>query len=149
MTTMPSGFLPGGLHRAHLDAGRVAALLARHGQVEGVRFGNLRRLVVGGGFGELDAPFLLHSQNPDPVDLGIAALVVFVNAPIDAAPAADATGDIEPVAEFHAVHRRRIGNRHLPAVALAVVAFEVGEDLRLAFGTQLDESLSEHPFHEA
>src|ERR1039458_4054132 len=96
---------PGGACRADLGAGRILALLAADGDVEVAFFGDLGRIVVGVGVGEVDALFLLHGEDADPVDLRVARLVVFGDAAVDAAAAADAAGDIEREGEMDTGHR--------------------------------------------
>jgi len=53
-------------------------------------FGDLGRVVIGVGVSEVDALFLLHREDANPVDLRVARLVVLGDAGIDAAAAADA-----------------------------------------------------------
>ena len=103
---MPSGSCQVAPVGHAVDAGRILALLA------GDRAGRTcpRRAPARGrsrGCRPRDrcpriALLALELEHADPVDLGIARLVVLVDAGVDAAAAADAARDVEPVAEDHA-----------------------------------------------
>src|SRR5690606_25364984 len=96
------GLLPGGVDRAGLHARRVATVLAGDRKVEVPRPRDGLGLVVGVRVREIDALLLVHLEHADPVHLGLAALVVLVDARVDAAPTADAARDVERVSELDA-----------------------------------------------
>ena len=70
--------------------------------VEMAFLGNLGGIVVGVGVREVDALLLFHREHADPVELRVARLIVLLDAGVDAAPAADAAGDVERIGEFDA-----------------------------------------------
>src|SRR5207249_3888051 len=99
------GLLPRGLDGAHLGAGRVAAMVALHGHVEMALARHRLGVVIEIGVAGVDAVLLVHLHDPDPVDLGIARLVVLFHACVDTATATDAAGEVEAVSERHALLR--------------------------------------------
>ena len=123
---------PGGAGRTGLDARGVAALLAGDRHVEMALLRDLGRVVVGVGVAEVDALLLLHLQHADPVQLRVARLVVLLDAGVDAAPAADAAGQVERVGEEHAGQRRRVGHLHRHAALRGVLALHLVERLAQA-----------------
>jgi hypothetical protein len=66
----------------------------------------------------------LELENPDPVDLRIAGLVVLLDASVDAATAADAAGDVEAIAEQHVVDGSGRGHGELLAVLRLVLPLQ-------------------------
>jgi hypothetical protein len=72
-----------------------------------------------------------------------------VHTGVDATPASHTAGDIETVAELDPVHRRRVGDRHLPPVALAELSLQSVENLGLALRAELHEAGAQQPLDEA
>src|SRR3972149_924399 len=100
-------FLPGRLNRTNLGARRIFTLLALDGHVEMPFLGDVRRVVILFGMLQVDPPFLGKPENPDPLDLGVAGLVVFGYAPVHAPAASDATGQVGAVPIQDPLHRLR------------------------------------------
>ncbi len=74
-------------------------MLALDGQVEIFFLRNEGRVIVMLGVFKVDQGSLLESDDPDPVELGMPpGVVIFFCTGIDALPAADTPGEIEPVA---------------------------------------------------
>ena len=69
----PIRFLPGGMDRTYLHAGRVLTLLALNGQIDESFFRNQVRVIVMFGVFKIDQVSSLESENPDPVELRIMA----------------------------------------------------------------------------
>src|SRR6266545_60221 len=140
--------LPRRLRRARLHAGRVAALLALHREVELPGPRHRVRVVVQLGVGEIDAVLLLHLEHADPVDLRLLArLVVLLHAGVDAAAAADAARDVEPVAELDAGAGPLGGDLRLPAEPLLVPLLHLREHLREVVLRQLLEVTAQELVH--
>ena len=113
----PVGFLPGGMDRANLDARRILALLALHRHVEVTLFRHgFRRIKVVGLVNVQRAVGQL--ENADVLNFGIARLVVFRHAGVDAFAAADAARQIQAIDVFDAVHRFQIPHMGAQAVLL-------------------------------
>jgi hypothetical protein len=87
---------------------------------------------------EVDALFLVHLEDADPLDLGIAGLVVLLHAGVDAPPAPDAPAEIQGVSEDHPRDGRLVADIDIAAELLLVLLLEPGDDL-------LDILLGEFP----
>src|SRR5262249_24987303 len=118
------GLLPGGLHRAHLGARRVATVVALHGHVEVALARHRLGAVIEVGVVGVAAVLLVHRHHAAPLDLGSARLVVLLHARIHAATAADAAREVEAVAERHALLRRLAAHGDLALELRAVFALE-------------------------
>ena len=124
----PIGLLPGGLHRACLDAGRVLALHALDRHVE-LAFDRDRGgvVVVLGGL-QVHRP-LVHLQHADVPHLRVTSLIVLLDAPGDAVPVALALGDVQRVAEQGAGDRRGILAGDVDAVAALGAALDAAQSV--------------------
>jgi hypothetical protein len=93
------------------------------------RLGNLGGVVVLFGLLQVDPLLLVQLEDPDPMDLRIAGLVVLPDAAVDAAAASDAAREIERVSVQDPFDGR--GRLHLDRLAEpgAVFLLQAGEDL--------------------
>jgi hypothetical protein len=71
----------------------------------------------------------LELQHADPMDLGIARLVVLLHAGVDATPTSDAAPDVEAVAEEDPVDGSGGADRHLLAVLGGVALLETTQQI--------------------
>lgn len=104
------GFLPGGLNGTDLDTGRVLALLAGDRHIKKAVFGHQGRIVKGGGIHDIHAILLFHPQDPDPMDLRVARLIVFSHAGIHTAATTYTAREIESIDKLN-IGQRRIGSQ--------------------------------------
>ena len=109
--------LPGGVHRADLDAGRVLALLALHRHVEKALLRHRLGIVIVVGLLHVERA-VRQPQHADVLDLRIARLVVLRDAGVDAFAAADAAGQVQAIDKLDAVHRLEVAHVRADAVLL-------------------------------
>ena len=70
-------------------------------------------IIIEIGMEKIDPLFFFHLQDLNPVDLGIPALIVFLDTCIDTFPAADAAGEIEGITKKCVRQRILDRNRNL------------------------------------
>jgi hypothetical protein len=138
----PVRFLPGRMDRAHLNAGRVLAVLALNREIKKPFLWHLRRIIVMLGVIEFDQASPFESENPDPLKLVLrAGVIIFFYTRVDAPSASNASGKIE------AVSPEGIGNGLLCAdleffpVFLKVSLLQFGNDPFLIFRRHLLKTL--------
>ena len=119
-------FLPGGLDRADIDAGRMLALLALHGHVVFVRLRD-GMVVVDVAFLEVHRAFR-HLKDADVALVRGAVMIVLQMACLGAFAAAVADGKIERVAKFYAFLRLWVADGHIGSVLFFGLLGEAGDD---------------------
>jgi hypothetical protein len=130
----PIRFLPGGVDRTYLHAGRLLTLLALNREIDESLLGNQFRVIVMFRVFEIDQVSSLEPENPDPLELRIMArMVVFLHTGIDASSAANTSG------KFQAVSPEGIGKSFLradlkfPSIFLLISLFQLCNDTLLFF----------------
>jgi hypothetical protein len=86
-------FLPGGVDRTYLHAGRLLTLLTLNGEIDESLFRNQVGVIVMFRVFKIDQVSSFESENPDPLKLRIMArVIIFFHTGIDASPTANTSG---------------------------------------------------------
>ena len=124
----PVRFLPRCLHGTYFDAGRFFALMALHRHVIRSLFRNGWRVVVMIAFFEIEGT-IGHLQDTNVLKFRAAGLVVFLHAGMHALSASDATGQIQGIGEFHAVHGFQVFDMRTNSVFTFHFRLNPGQDI--------------------
>jgi len=105
--------------------------------------GHFLRVVVGVRVADVDPLVLVQLEHADPLDLRVAGRVVLLDAGLGAAPAADAAGEVQGIAEHGALDGGLgAAEEHGPAFLLGVALLLLGlgghSGRRVSVGTQID-----------
>jgi len=128
----PVRFLPGGMDRANLHAGRILALLTLDRQIDKPFFRNGFRGVVMFRVFQIDQVSSLQSEDSDPVELaGITGLIIFLDTGVDASSTPNASRELQTISPKGLGKGLLRADLKFPAVLLKVSSFHLSDDLLL------------------
>jgi hypothetical protein len=138
----PIRFLPGGVNRTNLDAGRFLTLLTLNGKVDESFFGNDFRVVVMVRIFKIEQVSSLEPENPDPLKLRIMArVIIFFHTSINASPASNAPRKLEAVCPKGIWNSLLGADLKFSSIFLKISLFQFLNDMFLFFWCHLPKVL--------
>jgi hypothetical protein len=130
----PIRFLPGGMDRAYLHAGRVLTLLTLNGKIDESLFWNQVRVIIMFRIFKIDQVSSLEPENPDPLELGVmAGRIVFFHTGINASTAANTSRKLKAICPKSIGHGLLCADLKFPSIFLKVSLFQICDDAFLFF----------------
>jgi hypothetical protein len=143
----PIRFLPGGMDRTYLHAGRILTLLTLNGKIDESLFWNQVRVIIVFGIFEIDQISSFEPENPDPVELRIMARkIVFFCTGINASAAANTSGKLKAICPKSIGHGLLCTDLKFLSIFLQVSLFQISNDLFLFFFRHLAEMFLQKVF---